>query len=255
MQDMKSNIRVYFQPAFLICAAVLAISGSAMSVAIKKFNIYLEKEPIPLKKSLDLLNENELIPYKVISKKKIENDEITKELGTEDYIQWTLEDPNAETDSPVRICVLFITYYKRPDRVPHVPDECYVGVGNQRIAADNLVFRINKNGKEQEIPGRYVVFSTSTTDYWAAGTKFPVLYLFRVNGEYKGNRESARVALNKNIRGKYSYFSKIEWKFFNTSFGATVYPSKKEATAASEKILTKLLPILERDHWPDWEQQ
>ncbi len=251
IQDMESNIRTYLQPAFLICIAVLAISGSAMSIAIRRFNIYLKKEPIPLKKPLDLLNENDLIPYKVISKQKIENEEITKELGTEDYIQWTLEDPNAKIDSPVRICVLFITYYECPDRVPHVPDECYVGVGNQRIGADNLVFQINKDGREQEIPGRYVIFSNPTTDYWAAGTKFPVLYLFRVNGEYKGNRESARLALNKNIRGKHSYFSKIEWKFFNTSLGTMVYPSKKEAIAASEKILTKLLPILERDHWPD----
>lgn len=255
IQNKKSNIRVYLQPAFLICVAVLTISASAMSIVIRRFNIYLKKEPMPLKKSLDLLNENDLIPYKVISKPKIENEEVVKELGTEDYIQWTLEDPEVEATSPVRLCTLFITYYKLPDRVPHVPDECYVGVGNQRIGADNVVFQVNKNGKKQEISGRYVVFSTSTADYWAAGTKFPVLYLFNVNGEYKGNRESARLTLNKNIRGKYSYFSKIEWKFFNMKFGAMVYPSKTEAIAASEKFLSKILPILERDHWPDWEEQ
>lgn len=254
MQDMRYNIRVYLQPAFLICAVVLAIAGSAMPIAIRKFGIYLEKKPLPLKKSLDLLDEKRLAPYTVETKQKIENDEIVKELGTEDYIQWSLEDPEAAVDSTVRKCLLFITYYELPDRVPHVPEECYVGGGHQRLDADNLVFKVDRDRKEQKVPGRWMLFGTKDADYWAAGTKFTVLYLFRVNGEYKGNRESARLALNKNIRGEYSYFSKVEWKFFNTRFGTVVYPEKDEAIAASEKLLGTILPVLEADHWPDWEE-
>jgi hypothetical protein len=54
--------------------------------------------------------------------------------------------------------------------------------------------------------------------------------------------------LNKNLFGKYSYFSKIEL-VFNQSLSA---PSKQEAIEASEKVLGVILPILEKDHWPDW---
>ncbi len=257
---------IYLQPAFLICAAVLAIAGSGMSIAIKSFGVYLKKEPFPLKKSLDLLDENGLGPYNVISKEKIENEDIIKELGTEDYIEWNLEDSQAAANSAVRYCTLFITYYELPDRVPHVPEECYTGGGYQKLSSDSITLEINKDGTvrhlestslpsgsvPEKIPGRYLIFATTNSSYreLSGDTKFPVLYFFNVNGEYKGNREDARFALNKNIRSKYSYFCKVEWKFFNVRFGTTVYPKKEEAIVASQKLLEVILPILEGEHWP-----
>ncbi|MHC4634213.1 MAG: hypothetical protein ACYSYU_03220, partial [Planctomycetota bacterium] len=63
-----------------------------MSIAKKKFEMYLKKYPLPLKKSLELLDENRLAPYEVVLKKKIENEEVLKSLGTKDYIQWILRD-------------------------------------------------------------------------------------------------------------------------------------------------------------------
>jgi len=60
MQDTRYDIRVYLQPAFLICVAVLAVAGGSMSIAIKSLGIYLKKDPWPLKKSLDLLDEGKL---------------------------------------------------------------------------------------------------------------------------------------------------------------------------------------------------
>ena len=112
MNDKKSEkIKKYFNPAFLICAAVLAIFGAGMSTAVKSAGVYLKKEPIHLKKSLDLLDENGLFPYTVEpqNKLKIENHEIVNELGTEDYILWILEDSSVPVNSPVRKCFLFIT--------------------------------------------------------------------------------------------------------------------------------------------------
>ena len=253
-RDTKYRIRIYMHPPFLICAAVLAIAGSAMSIAIKSFGVYLKKEPLPLKKSLDLLDEKRLAPYKVVSKQKIENEEIVKGLGTEDYIQWILEDLDAAADSAVRGCLLFITYYGLPDpRVVHVPDECYMGVGYQRLASDSVTFETNKDGSEQNIPGRYLVFASTNSSYWAGDTKFSAFYLFSVNGLYVGSRESARIVLNKNIFGRHSYFSKVEWNFL-TGSDARTYPTKEEAIIASEKLLGVILPILEREHWPDWEK-
>jgi len=248
----SKTIKIYTQPAFLICIGVLAVAGGGMSVAVKKFGVYLEKEPLPLKKSLDLMDEGGMGPYKIVAKDKIENEEIIKSLGTEDYIQWAIEDTSVPADSAVRRCILFITYYERPDRVPHVPEECYTGSGFQKVSSDGVMFEITGGGKSRQIPGRYLVFAQKDSGSAVSGgdMNFPVLYFFNVNGTYADSRESARIALNKNIFGKGSYFSKVEWKFFNIGFGSTRYPSKNESIEASQRFLSVILPILEARHWP-----
>lgn len=252
-------VKHYMQPAFLICAAVLALAGGGMSVAIKSFGIYLEKEHLPLRKPLDLLDEKGLAPYDVISKEKIENEEIVKNLGAEDYIQWVLEDLSAPADSAVRYCSLFITYYGLPDVVLHVPEECYLGSGYGKPESGSVTFKLNKEGVEKKIPGKYLVFGIENSNYLQRNPKFPVLYLFNVNGNYANSRQKTRAILYKNLFGKYSYFCKVEWKFFNARFGAgqkliggMVYPNKDEALAASNKLLNVILPILEKEHWPVW---
>ena len=244
-----AKYKIYFQPAFLICAAVLATAGIGMSIAIERFQIYLAKEPLPLKKSLALLDENGLGSYKVVSKIKIENEEVIKSLGTEDYIQWVLEDSEVGPQSYVRRCLLFITYYGLPDQVPHVPEECYIGGGYQKFGSEVVVFEINRGGFSTEVPVRHLVFGRKDTAYLRSGAKFGVLYFFKVNGLYANSREQARIILNKNLFRKSSYFCKVELAF-NQMFAA---PAKEEAVAAGEKLLTVILPILEKEHWPDWE--
>ena len=86
-------IKHYTQPAFLICTVLLALSAGGMSLAIKYFGVRLEKEHLSLKKPLNFLDEDALLPYKVISKRIIENEDVIESLGTEDYLQWILEDP------------------------------------------------------------------------------------------------------------------------------------------------------------------
>ncbi len=251
MRDIRHDIKVYFQPAFLICVAVLAIAGGGMSIAVKSFGVYLRKEPLSLKKSLGLLDEKQLVPYSVIEKRKILNEEIINELGTEDYIQWVFEDSDVSVDSSVRKCLLFITYYRLPDKVPHVPEECYTGGGYQRLATDSVTFEVKKTGLEEKIRGKYIVFGGAKSNLWHSERTFPVLYLFKVNGEYAGSRDEARIALNKNLFRRHSYFCKIELVFNQFRLGR-IAPAKEQAVAASEKLLNVILPILEREHWPDW---
>ncbi len=220
-----------------------------MSIAVKAFGMYLKKDPLPLKKSLDLLDEKKLEPYRVLSKGKIDNEEVLKELGTKDYIQWVLQDTETAFESPIGKFMLFVTYYELPDRVPHVPEECYTGGGYVRLATESVTLQVDERDFQSEIRAKYLVFGSTRTDFLQSRAKFPVLYLFRVNGEYASSRDEARVALNKNLFGKYSYFSKIELVFNQ----AQTAPSKQEAIEASEKVLGVILPILEKDHWPDWE--
>jgi len=256
---MNSVINKYLQPAFVICVIILFISAAGMSLAIKKFEVYLQKEPVPLKKSLELLDQKGLGDYKIIAKEKIENKDILKSLGTEDYIQWVLEDSAVPVDSPVRHCVLFITYYGIPDRVPHVPEECYTGSGFQRLSSETLPLKLeatetqnsDKPLKNQEILVKYLVFGARSSEQWLNSSNFAVLYIFNVDGQYTNSREETRIVLNKNLFNKHSYFSKVEWKFFNTRFGQQIHPNKEQAAAASVKLLKVILPILEKEHWPN----
>ncbi len=245
-ETIKAN---YLQPAFLICVGLLAVSAGAMSAAVKMAGIYLKKEPLPLKKALSDLDKSNLAPYKVVLKSKIDNQDTLNTLGTEDYIQWTLEDTSAPAESKSRFCTLFITYYSLPDIVPHRPEECYIGGGLQGIKFETIALRIVQGVKEQEVKTRYLVFADTKSNASLDETSFPVLYTFNSNGKY-GDRDDVRKTLNKNLFGKFSYFSKIEWKFYNVTSGRTVYPNKQEALGASTKLMTIILPVLEQEYWP-----
>jgi hypothetical protein len=178
-----------------------------------------------------------------------------------------MEDTELNSSNPVKYCSLFITYYTgNPDQVPHVPEECYVGGGNQQLAREMVTLNINppQNPEEttQESPqktektisARYLVFIRKSSNMWKMDSKYAVMYFFKANGQYAGNRTSTRAIMSKNIFGKYSYLSKVELKFFGYGQGGIVYPNKEEMIQASEKLLSVVLPIIEKNHWPDWEQ-
>jgi hypothetical protein len=253
MGKTKSGLRIYLQPAFLICVGFLATAGAGMSVAMKELGMSFKKEPLPLKKTLELLDDSDLAPYRVVlPKRKIENEDILKALGTEDYIQWTMEDTEQAANSPVKRCLLFITYYELPDRVPHVPEECWTGGGFERLIRESVTFEIDNNVDfKAKVPGKYLVFGPKKAGIWQSNIRIPNLYFFKVNGQYASSREDARMELNKNLFGKYSYFCKVELVFMNQD---SVAPNKKQAVRASEKLLSVVLPVLEREHWPDWQE-
>ena len=242
------------QPAFLICAALLGVAGAGKVVAITLFpdKNPFAKEPIELQKPFDQLDEEKLLPYKVIRKDKIQNPEVVESLGTEDYIQWTIEDTSAGENTPVRYCSLFITYYSKPDRVPHVPEECYIGSGNEQLGRQSL--DINVENKEDPIEIRHLIFGPANTALELRNSKFSRMYVFSVNGKYANDRAGVRAILGANIFGRHSYFSKVEWEFFGLAFGRRIRPRIEDDIAASEKLLSKLLKVLENEHWPEIEE-
>ena len=251
-KKFQNVIKLYTEPSFLICVIVLAVSAAGMSFAVKKFGIYLTKEPLPLIKKLDSLDESGLGSYTVIEKRQIDNKEVIKSLGTEDYIEWILEDTDADQYSPVRNCHLFITYYDRPDKVPHVPEECYTGGGYQIESSENVTLKLTSDpdAVASAIDAKYLVFSNSGGQDIGGGEKMPIFYFFRVNDIYSRDRDQARAALYRNLFMKHSYFSKVEWKFFIKRYNVNFYPDKDQAIQAGSKLLSRILPILEGEHWP-----
>lgn len=239
----------YMKASFLVCALILLSAAGSKEVLINTLGVQLVKLPIPLKSPLDELNEASLAPYRAINKGKIDGATL-ESLGTEEYLQWFMEDEDAEPASPTRYCSLFITYYTgNPDMVPHVPDECYVGGGNEFKSKQTLSLDLPEQGK---IGFQSVQFIHMSQDGMHDSSEFSVQYFFHANGKYCQSRTDTRTTLFDWF-SKYSYFCKVEWKFFGRDSFGDVYPDQDQTLAASEKLLAVLLPELEKNHWPDWQ--
>jgi hypothetical protein len=254
-----SPIKYYLQKEFLICVLVLTVSAIAMPMVIDKLGVYLMKLPLPLQKPFEELDRSKLDGYEVVDERRIDNPDVLEALGTDEYLQWTLVDKEAESSDPSKYCGLFLTYYTgNPDKVPHVPDECYIGGGHQQL--DKIDFELDvpvkwSDGREETvtIPVRCLVFG-SREGGLTGNISFRVFYFFKVNGKYAGNRNSTRAIMGANVASKYSYFSKVEWKFFNTRVMGSALSEWEQDVQASRKLMSELLVVLEEEHWADWEK-
>jgi hypothetical protein len=123
---------------------------------------------------------------------------------------------------------------------------------NKKFTLDLNVGGINapEIPKDGKIPVTGLIFSRKSTEVWQSSAQFPVIYFFKVNGQYKSNRTATRIALG-DLTSQYSYFSKVEIKFSNSK---GVCPEKAQIAQAGEKLLKVLLPVLEKEHWPDWNE-
>lgn len=251
---MKSLLKNYIQPAFLLTVCCLLITAGFMSGFKSRRGLTIIKKALPLKLSFDQLDEKLLEPYKVLNKAKIDNQDVLESLGTNDYMQWILDDTSVDVMSPVRNCSVFITYYTgNPDQVPHVPEACYTGGGNQvenNTSVSIELGDVNMAQVPKNISATALTFTKKTTEIWQSSAEFVVIYFFKVNGEYKDNRTGVRIALG-DLASEYSYFSKVELKFFNNK---GLYPDKQQSIEAAGRLLKILLPALEKNHWPDWKQ-
>ena len=249
----QSVMKSYFKPAFIICVFVLLAAAVAKEAVIHVLGVQMTKEPIALQHPLEEMDDSALAPHALKNSSRIQNRDVLESLGTEEYLQWILEDSEAEPGSPTRYCSLFITYYTgNPDMVPHVPDECYVGGGNRRAGGEMVSIDVPRAEGEQRLDFQYIVFKSIDAQLMKEET-FSVQYFFHANGKYCSSRTDTRLLLGSNWFSKYSYFCKVEWKFYGADSFGLVYPDKEQTLRASQKLMEVLLPELESNHWPDWE--
>ena len=232
MTDKKIKFKAFMQPAFLICTTLLLLAWVGKITMFDEIIEGFIKIPIDLRKSFDEIDREKLAGYKVIDDVKITNKEVVKSLGTEDYIQWILMDTEESASSPVRYCSLFITYYGMPDRVPHVPDECYIGSGYETKGKPKHS-PLDIKGFEDDIEMRVLSFSSKNADILANDPDFSRMYFFKVNNDFACTRTGVRTILGKNLLGDHSYFSKVEWEFFGKGFNGKSRPSDEHNIAAS----------------------
>lgn len=253
---MGTVLKPYLKPAFVVCVMVLLTGAATKSLVIRALGWQLTKQPLPLKQPFGDMSDASMQPYVVRNKLSIDNPDVLATLGTEEYLQWIIEDPDAEPNSPLRFCSVFVTYYTGdPDMVPHVPDECYVGGGNVRLAGhtETVSVQYGQMPSARSMRFQNILFGSTGDGMLATTVRFYVAYLFRANGQYSGSRTETRTILSQNFLSKYSYFSKVEWQFYGVDTFGRIYPDREQVVAASERLLEVLLPALEEGHWPDWD--
>lgn len=243
--------RLLRQPAFLICVVIVGVCAAGLKVGADRMKWKFRKESVDLRKPLDQLDVSLLGSYELINKQEIP-DEIEEELGTKEYIQWTLRDTSVKKGQPGATVNLFITYYTgSPDQVPHTPDWCYVGGGGQIESKRNTTIRVpaldgqaDHDSDGDVLPLRILdVAMPSHTGVRSV----QVAYFFSVNGDYKCTRNEVRVRQSR-LTDRYAYFAKVE-----VSISGADELGDERMLAATQKLLEKLAPLLAAEYWPDWQ--
>ena len=250
MEPLRPWIKSYCRPAFVVSMFLLVGCGACLSVTMRVLGGTLHKAPLLLRSPLEALDEQALMPFKVMRRRQLDDPDVLASLGTRDFIQWDLVDTQANPDDPAGQLLLFITYYPLADKVPHVPEECYLGGGYQRLATDTVRFSLTSEhaSEAREIKGRYVLFGAAGGAVGRPRHQVPVLYFFRVNGQYAASRQEARWILNQHLLGKANFFSKVELVYPSAPHGL----SRQVVLDRAQTLLSRLVPLLEQDHWPEW---
>ena len=165
-------------------------------------------------------------------------------LGTDQYVYWLLEDTSVAPLDPLRRAVLFVTYYTGGrDLVPHTPDVCQLASGYQPAQPHEDV-QVEVGGPPQaswEIPLRVCTFMK--TDIHSRA-KHTVIYTFSSNGQFTATRTGVRLLMS-DLANTYAYFSKVEVSFPRAT--------REQSIAGARKLLERALPLLMKDHWPDFD--
>lgn len=230
-------------PPFAVAVLVLAVAAVLAGPVTHWMKITLTKLALPLKSPLSKLDARRLEPYEVSYRHRLEP-AVVDSLGTDQYLHWLLEDTSVPPLHPLRHAVLFVTYYSGGrDRVPHTPDVCQLASGYQPAEPhENLeVDFVSPQSSLAKLPIRVCTFMKTDVHSRARHT---VIYTFSCNGQFVATRTGVRLLIS-NLANTYAYFSKVEVSFPNAT--------REQSVAGARKLLERVLPLLIRDHWPDFE--
>src|SRR5262249_29019327 len=223
-------------------------SVSALSLAVAKRTGWLQivKKQAPLRKPLDQLTLGADSPYRLSLQPALSGD-MEHELGTHDYAGWRVEDSRASEQDPSRHGAVFVTYYTgKPDQVPHVAEECLQQGGMQLVEDNRITMEIPELGAGERgtVRMRSLLFRRP---HDVEGQR--VFYFFSCNGDFYDNRDSVRTRM-MNFREQSLYYSKVDLSF---SVDLRREP-KAELTEKAREYFRVFIPLLAREHWPDWNE-
>jgi hypothetical protein len=229
---------------FWVAAGFLAASSLVLNEGKTRGWFLVIKKPLPLRASLEDFNQDSLRPWKLLSAGRL-SAESEEELGTKEYMNWVVTDPNG-TGERRRQIILTVTYYTGvQDQVPHVPEECVYQAGMAQAEPKTIIeWDLPRLGDRVEVAR--VVFDSPQR----IGSRLFVYYTIAVNGEYRGDRDPVRIRM-ADPRDTHLYYSKVE---------VSIYSAPEAAVSALDEIgkdlMDRVLAELVRVHWPrkGWER-
>lgn len=242
---------------FVVVAVILAASAAGMQVLAKVMQGYFTKMPIPLKKPFDEFDKYKLGPEfsRNADTDRIPplSEDMEASLGTTEYATWILTD-NARPESPLGRATVFVTYYTgKPDMVPHVPDECMLSGGWERVwgprTVDIDVPGVGAPGDKVAVRVQTFEEQSSMMRTGKAPRQSTVGYLFHANGQFVTTREAVRIS-QMNLTDRYAYYAKIQVDLTHLQLNEN--DDRADEIAEIERVMKKLLPILVSEHLPDW---
>jgi len=234
----------FLTPHFLVAVIILAVAAFLSGPVASWSNLSRKKLPLPLKKSLDEISDVELAPFRIVGRKELPPT-VIEALDTSHYVILDIEDTGVPADDPLRRAQLFVTYYSTSEHlVLHTPDVCALGAGYQPAQPhENTTIRVENVGVVPlSVPVRVCTF-VSTNVF--GGNKNTIIYTFYCNGSFTATANRVRLMIN-DPRTTYAYFSKVEVSFPRAT--------REESVEGVGKLLGRVLPVLIRDHWPDFER-
>ncbi len=237
---------VFGNRGFLLCVVLLILFAGIYHYWLQANGQVLVKEAIDLRQDMAKLDKTKLAPYSFLQATTIQQD-VLNALGTDQYIQWALHDPRPDkARHPESIIQLFVTYYTgTPDRVPHVPDKCYVASGFDLQHSEIVQIPLPALGEDKVIEAKLIRFEH---DSFLGREHRYVMYTFNVNGVFRCTRQGVQARVTE-PGSTYAYFSKVELSFG----GADAATTREGAIEAGTEFMQVLLPVLVKEHWPDWE--
>jgi hypothetical protein len=262
--------------ALIVASLLLVVCGIGFRGAVNALNIYLQKEPVPLRDSLANIART-LGEWRAQGNDAVLDKATLEELGTDKYLdrQYLLMDG----DRPIVVAVHVAYYTGLIDAVPHVPDRCFVaggwtiigGVRNETWPIDHVDWT-----DDPEHNNRYgTPYRFDTFRHWVTGqpitVRMPSLepgkdfelrtselqhgrhadqrlfagYCFIANGCFTPSPEGVK-AFAFDQRDRYSYYCKVQFVM-----GAQRDLNRQRFLELSADLMDNLLPELMRC-LPDW---
>jgi hypothetical protein len=263
--------------AYLIVCAMLAGSALGFRAAIERLNVFLRKEAVPLRESLDS------IPVVLGSWERVGDDvrygaDVETELGTKQYLLRTYQRPG--TDGAGRVQLHIAYYTGLIDTVPHVPERCWGAAGmimtqqphdvalrvdasawpagDARNASTGQPYPITMvqdpvTRREQRVHLPLGDWVASVTEFQEQGDmRHRVLggYFFVANGRMTSSPYQVR-NLAFDLTDQYAYYCKVQCTMVLPFDGST----DEAFSAAAGDLLRQAMPEIMRclPDWPSWE--
>ena len=263
------------QKAFYTACACLVIGGLGFRLIMTQLNVYLQKEPVFLRVTLDDLPST-LGKWKQFGKDQQLSDAIVEELGTKNYLDRNYVYQNDLINGVLQIHIAY--YTGMIDTVPHIPERCWGAAGLvilgetevrlQKLDLSKFNFQsgplqpssgmrypqavvqepVTRKNETVNLPlGDISMTASIFQDPKNPEITFIGAYFFIANGSLTPSALAVR-NLSFKLSDKYAYYCKVQFSYRvreQSAIAITMFDR------LSSDLLQSLLPQLMRS-LPDW---